>query len=119
MLDETSDASTVTGYRVALVTETLVTSKSTGTPLDATRHDLADRLAPATTILARFPEPLDPTSLVPIGSIQQSLLATSPSLLVDLTHDTFVARFSEVDALALPGSDRQAVIIPRRPTPRP
>jgi hypothetical protein len=108
---EAADASTATGYRVALVSETLPAARSTGKPLDATRYDVADGFSPATPILAQFPEFIDPTSLVPLGSIQQSLLATSPTLLVDMTDDSLVAHFSEVDALAVQGSDRQALMI--------
>jgi hypothetical protein len=104
------DASTSTGYRVALKSETLPTASSHKT-IDPTRWNMADGFSPAGPMLTYFPEPIDPASLVPETDIGASLEAGAATAIVDMTTHQRVAHFSGVDENAVRAADHQAVII--------
>ena len=111
----TEDATTHTGYRVNLVSETLPVEVLHNTPLSVDRYNMADGFSPATPILTYFPERIDATSLPPITDPSQSLVPTSATVIVDMTSNQLVAHFSEVDVTAK-SSGRQALML--RPTTR-
>jgi len=105
------DASTATGYRVALVPETLPTPATTHEPIDPTRWNMADGFSPAGPMLTYFTEPIDAASLVPETDIGASLKPGAATAIVDMTTHQRVAHFSGVDENATRTNDHQALII--------
>ncbi len=99
-IDLAVDSMTKTGYRVALVKETLPVIGFSNEGLDPAPYNAADGFSPATTILYHFAERIDPESLVPPSAIDRSIAPSSATVIVDMTTNTLVAHFSEVDALA-------------------
>jgi len=110
-IDLTTDATTPTGYRLALVPGTLPVVATTSEPLDVTRWNTADGFSPAGPILYYFAEPIDPASLVPETDIGASLQPGAATVLVDMTANTLVAHFSGVDENVVKEGDRQGLII--------
>jgi hypothetical protein len=108
-LDE--DATTATGYRVALDAETLPVPTTTNTPIDPARWNMADGFSPAGPILTYFAEPIDPASLVPETDIGASLSPHAATAIIDMTTHERVAHFSGVDENATRSTDHQAVIL--------
>jgi hypothetical protein len=106
-----ADASTATGYKVDLQSNTLPTPMPALTPLDPTRWNMADGFSPAGPILTYFSEHIDPTSLVPETDIPKSLQKGTATALVDMTTHELVAHFSGIDENATRAADHQAIII--------
>jgi hypothetical protein len=105
------DATTATGYRVALAAETLPTVTTTGTALDPTRWNMADGFSPAGPAITYFAERIDPASLVPETDIGASLKPGAATALVDMASGQLVAHFSGVDKNVVKDDDRQALLI--------
>ena len=105
------DATTVTGYRVALLAETLPVVATTGAQLDTTRWNMADGFSPAGPAIAYFAERIDPASLVPETAIGASLQPGAATALVDMASGQLVAHFSGVDANVVKDDDRQALVV--------
>mgnify|MGYP001209360788 CR=1 FL=1 len=107
-----TDASTETGYRVALESEVLSPSLATDVPFDPVEHNRFDGFSPASPILAYFPEKLDADSLPSQADYTQSLQGDSATLLVDMDSGELVAHFSELDLSAdIEVTDRQPLIL--------
>jgi hypothetical protein len=106
-----TDATTATGYRLALSSETLPESATSKVPLDPTRFNAADGFSPAGTLITYFAERIDSTSLVPETNIAASLKAGSATVLVDMSTHQRVAHFSGVDENAVRPTDHQALLI--------
>ena len=106
-----SDATTVTGYRVALTPETLPSVSTTGAQLDVTRWNMADGFSPATSAIYYFAESIDPSSLVPETNIAASLQPGAATAIVDMATNRLVAHFSGVDENVVKIGDRQALLI--------
>lgn len=110
-IDLQADATTATGYRLALDPTTLPVVATTGEALDVTRWNLADGFSPAGPILYYFAEAIDPASLVPETDIGASVQPGAATVLVDMTTHQLVAHFSGVDANVIKNGDRQGLII--------
>jgi hypothetical protein len=106
-----ADATTATGYRLALTSDTLPMSATTKVPLDPTRWNAADGFSPSGTIITDFAERIDATSLVPETDIGASLEPGAATVLVDMTTHELVAHFSGVDENAVRPDDHQALLI--------
>jgi dienelactone hydrolase len=106
-----ADATSATGYRVALDADTLPVSAVSKAPLDTTRWNAADGFSPAGPILTYFAEPIDPGSLVPEANIAASLAPGAATVIVDMTTRARVAHFSGVDENATHPGDHQAIIV--------
>jgi len=105
------DATTVTGWRVALRSETLPVAHVTGNPIDTTRWNMADGFSPATSMLYYFAERIDPASLVPQSDVPASLKPGAATVIVDMASHALVAHFSGVDENAVKDTDRQGLLI--------
>jgi hypothetical protein len=105
------DATTATGYRVALAAETLPVVATTGSTLDPTRWNMADGFSPAGPAITYFAERIDPASLVPETDIGASLKPGAATAIVDMASGQLVAHFSGVDENVVKDDDRQALLI--------
>ncbi len=105
------DATSATGYRVALSAETLPTAAPKHAPLDTTRWTAADGLSPAAPMLTYFTELIDPASLVPETDIGASLKPGAATAIIDMTTHERVAHFSGVDENSVGSNSHQAVIL--------
>jgi hypothetical protein len=105
------DATTATGWRVALHSETLPVAHVSGNQIDTTRWNMADGFSPATSMLYYFAERIDPASLVPEDEIPTSLKPGAATVIVDMASHALVAHFSGVDENAVKETDRQGLII--------
>ena len=105
------DATTATGYRVALDPSTLPVVNVQNTPFDPTRWNLADGFSPAGTMLYYFAERIDPASLVSEDDIAASLQPGAATVIVDMATGERVAHFSGVDENAARDGQRQALLI--------
>jgi hypothetical protein len=110
-IDLQVDPTTVTGYRLALVPETLPVVSTTGEELDVTRWNTADGFSPSGPILYYFVESIDPTSLVPEDDIPASVQPGAATVIVDMATNQLVAHFSGVDQNVVKQGDRQALLI--------
>jgi dienelactone hydrolase len=106
-----ANATTVTGYSLALTPETLPVVATTGEQLDPSRWNMADGFSPAGPIIDYFAEPIDPASLVPETNIGASLQPGAATVLVDMATGARVAHFSGVDENVVKDGDRQALLI--------
>jgi hypothetical protein len=105
------DASTVTGYRLALDPSTLPSIAITGEQLDVTRWNMADGFSPSGPALYYFAEAVDPATLVPETDIGASLKPGAGTVVVDMADNQLVAHFSGVDENVVKTGDRQGLII--------
>jgi hypothetical protein len=106
-----NDATTATGFRLALPPETLPARGTDGAAFDPTRWNTADGFSPATPILYYFAEPIDPASLVPETNIAASVAPGAATVIVDMETNQLVAHFSGVDENVVRDGDRQALLI--------
>ncbi|HEX8792900.1 MAG TPA: hypothetical protein VF765_18270 [Polyangiaceae bacterium] len=106
-----ADPTTVTGWRVALLPETLPVAHVSGTPIDTTRWNMADGFSPAASMLYYFAERIDPASLVPQDDIPASLKPGAATVIVDMASHALVAHFSGVDENVVHDTDRQGLLI--------
>lgn len=116
-IDLAVDASSKTGFRLALQAEQLPIVAFSKEALDPAPWNLADGFSPATPILYHFAERIDAASLVVPSKIETSITPQSPTVIVDMATSTLVAHFSEIDQTA-PDVDgvRQGMMI--RPVKR-
>lgn len=106
------DASTETGFRVALPSELLPASAATSAPFDPSAHNRGDGFSPASPILVYLPEKLDDKTLPSSADFDQSLSTDSATLLVDLESGELVAHFSELDLSSyIEDEERQPLMI--------
>jgi hypothetical protein len=103
------DAATESGMRNALVADVLPRNDD-GVVLDPVRLDRIDGFSVSSQLLAYFPERLDPSSLPSRHDPEQSLAASSATVIVDMATGERVVHFSEVDA-QVGDTDRQALIV--------
>ncbi len=109
-LDE--DASTPTGFRVALPAELLPASAATEDPFDPAPWNRADGFSWATPIVAYFPEKLDDASLPSQNDFTESLSPQSATVIVDMDSGELVPHFSELDLSAdITPEERQPLIL--------
>ncbi|MEJ7734749.1 MAG: hypothetical protein WKG00_36840 [Polyangiaceae bacterium] len=104
------DPGTESGIRNALVADILPRNDKDA-PLDPARLDSVDGFSVSSQLLAYFPERLDASSLPSKSDPEQSLAASSATVVVDMETGERVAHFSEVDAQVVEDSDRQALIV--------
>jgi hypothetical protein len=94
---EVDDATTATGRRLAIPDGTLPTNAD-GIAADPAGWNLADGFSPAAPIIVSFPGGVSITGLPPVDSMDLSLAADSPTVILDMTTGQRVAHFAEVDA---------------------
>ncbi len=92
-----ADVSTRTGYRLQLPAE-LLPVNSANQAIDPGPWNRWDGYAPMTSLIADFPEVLDPSPLPTWNNPGASLLATSPTVIVDVDTGERIAHFSEVES---------------------
>jgi hypothetical protein len=112
-----SDATSATGYRLALPIEGMPTNID-GIPLDPARFNRWDGFTTMGPILARFPGGVSADGLPPHSDPARSLAADSPILLIDLVTGERIAFFAEVDMNVEDPAQRTLIIRPlQRLTP--
>ncbi len=111
MAYEQTDATTKTGYRLALASDAMPTSAAGG-PFDPAPWNRLDGFSPATPILAYFKKKIDAASLPPRSDYTKSLDPKSATVLVDMETDKLVPHFSEVDLSSdITPDERQPIMI--------
>ncbi len=111
---ERDDSTSPTGVRVDFGANTLPMNGA-GVHVDSDYYNTRDGFSADAPILTAFPEGFDPATLPPITDPGQSLLATCPTVIVDLTTMQRVPHFAEPDVNGI-GPDDTALII--RPSAR-
>ncbi len=111
------DPETPTGKRVALASEQIaagadITGDKQNDPFDPARWNAFDGFSVATPIVAWFPEKLDVGSLPSVENFDESLEASSATLVIDMETNELQAHFAELDVSAdIEPSDRQALLL--------
>lgn len=104
------DPSSPTGYRVDLA-EAKLPQSLFGTPLDPEPYQERDGFSPASSLLAGFPEPVDPASLPGLATPERSLEPKSSVQVLEFPSGQRVPLFAELDANADPRAEAQALVI--------
>jgi hypothetical protein len=112
---ELADATSATGVRLAIPVGGLLTN-SNGDKVDPAPWNKADGFSAAAAIVTAFPGGVDDSNLVDQLHFADSLTATSPTVLLDLTTGERVAHFAELDVTAASTPDSEALYI--RPAAR-
>ena len=112
---ELDDASTATGRRLDIPAGGLLVNAN-GDVVDPAPWNQADGFSAAAAIVVAFPGGIDGANLVDQAHFADSLTATSPTVLLDLTAMEQVAHFAELDVPAAATPDSQALYI--RPAAR-
>jgi hypothetical protein len=112
---EAADTASATGVRLAIPMSGLLTNAN-GDPVDPTPWNRADGFSAAAAIVTAFPGGIDGSNLVDQEHFADSLGATSPTVLLDLTTGQRVAHFAELDVTASAEPDNQALYL--RPAAR-
>lgn len=112
---EVADATSATGVRLAVPVGGLLTN-SNGDPVDPAPWNQADGFSAAAAIVTVFAGGIDGSNLVDQDHFADSLGATSPTVLLDLTTGERVAHFAELDVTAAETPSSQALYI--RPAAR-
>ena len=110
---EVDDATSATGRRLAIPAAAMPVN-SDGLGIDPSTWNLADGFSPAAPIVMSFPGGVSATGLP--SSDDQSLAATSATVVVYLTTGQRVAHFAEIDEQTYHDPDSQALFI--RPAAR-
>jgi hypothetical protein len=108
---EVDDPTTATGVRLDLATSAMPATNA-GIHVEAAYFNKKDGFSADAPMLVAFPEGFDATSLAPIGDPGQSLLPTSPTVIVDLTTMQRVPHFAEADANAYSAGGTALIIRP-------
>ena len=112
---ELADTTSATGVRLAIPDGGLLTN-SNGDKVIPAPWNKADGFSAAAAIVTAFPGGIDGANLVDQLHFADSLTATSPTVLIDLTSGERVAHFAELDVTAASTPDSQALYI--RPAAR-
>ena len=112
---EVADTTSATGVRLAIPDGGLLTN-SNGDKVVPAPWNKADGFSAAAAIVTAFPGGIDGANLVDQLHFADSLTATSPTVLIDLTSGERVAHFAELDVTAASTPDSQALYI--RPAAR-
>lgn len=107
-LDE--DASTETGYRLALDAEAMPQNVE-GVRIEPGRLNARDGFSATAQILVHLPERLDPSTLVAEDAPEPSLDGTGSTLLLDMDTGAFVAHFAELDRQVEYEGEKQGLIL--------
>lgn len=112
---EREDTAAMSGVRLALVPESLPTSRGQFTmlpddPIDVAPYNRIDGFSPSTPLLAAFAERIDPATLIAPDRMDQSVSAMGSTAIVDMETHERIAHFSEVDVNVRDG-ERQLVIL--------
>src|SRR5260221_7395582 len=89
---EVADASTGTGRRLAIASDTLPKNFD-ARPVDPTLWNLADGFSPAAPMLVAFPGGVSAAGLPAVDNFDASLAADSPTVLLDMTTGERVPHF--------------------------
>ena len=107
---EVDDATTATGRRLAIVSDTLPKNFD-DKPIDPTLWNLADGFSPAAPMLVAFPGGVSATGLPSVDNFDLSITADSPTVVLDLTTNERVPHFAELDTQGAATPDSQALLI--------
>jgi predicted esterase len=107
---EIADASTPTGRRLAIASDTLPKNFENA-PIDPTMWNLADGFSPAAPMLVAFPGGVSAAGLPSLDNFDLSITANSPTALLDMTTGQLVPHFAELDAQGAGTPDSQALFI--------
>jgi len=107
---EVDDASTATGRRVDIPAGALPTNID-DIAIDPAPWNELDGFSSAAPMVTAFPTGVDPTNLVPASNIAASLDPACPTVLIDMSNNTLVPHFAELDAAAAATTDHQALYI--------
>lgn len=107
---EVADASTPTGFRLA-IPEGALPSNIDNTATDPVLFNSLDGFSSAAPMIIAFPGGVDGANLVPFSDIGKSITAESPTVLIDMSTGELVEHFAELDAPAAGDPDRQALFI--------
>ncbi|MCA9679026.1 MAG: hypothetical protein H6709_23525 [Kofleriaceae bacterium] len=105
------DASTETGYRVA-IPEAAMPSNTDPVVVDPTPFNRFDGFSPSGPILANFPGGVSAEGLPPLTDPAQSLEADSPVILLDMDRGERAVFFAEVDMSVNDPASRPIIIRP-------
>ncbi len=106
-----ADASTATGYRLALPVAAMPMNIDT-IPVDPAPFNRWDGFSPSGPILAAFEGGVSATGLPPYDDIAKSLAADSPIVLLDLDTMERAPFFAEIDMNAIDDAHRALIIRP-------
>src|SRR6185503_16446850 len=112
---EIDDASTHTGRRLAIASDTLPKNFNDD-HVDPTAWNLADGFSPAAPIVLSFKGGVSADGLTAVDNMGPSLAADSPTVIIDMTTGERVAHFAELDVAAEDTPDSQALFL--RPAQR-
>jgi len=107
---EVADGASATGRRLAITTRALPNNID-DLETDPTEWNLADGFSAAAPMVIAFPGGVSATGLPSIANLDESLAATSPTVLVDMTTGQRVAHWAELDAPVESTPDRQALFL--------
>ena len=107
-----SDATSATGYRLALPAGVLPSNQQ-GVPVDVTRYNALDGYSPAGMLVANLKARLDPQQLPPSSDLTRSLDPAATVQLLRFDTGERVPLFAEVDNNALVGEDQVLLIHPQ------
>ena len=107
---EVPDAASPTGRRLAITRRALPINID-NLETDPTEWNLADGFSAAAPMVVAFPGGVSATGLPSIANLDESLAATSPTVLVDMTTGQRVAHWAELDAPIESTPDRQALFV--------
>jgi len=92
------DSSTETGFRIAVTSEALPRNQLDEPVTELNAWNNFDGFSPMTSMMTVFRGPLDTSNLPDETRIADSLMTSSPTVLLDAESGSLVAHFSEVDA---------------------
>lgn len=107
---EVADASSATGRRLA-ITKRALPINIDDIETDPTDWNLADGFSAAAPMVIAFPGGVSASGLPSIANLDESLAATSPTVLVDMTTGQRIAHWAELDAPIESNPDRQALFL--------
>ena len=107
---ETEDATTPTGWKLAIPAGTLPTNFA-DVPIDPTGWNWADGFSPAAPVVLSFPGGVSVAGLPPADNMDLSLAPDSPTVILDMTTGQRVAHFAELDVPADATPDSQALFL--------
>jgi hypothetical protein len=107
---EVEDSSTATGMRLDFPLGALPTNAD-GVQIDPEAYNRHDGFSPAVFLFTAFPGGVDPAGLPSYTDYDESLAASSPTVLLDMSTGDRVAHFAEVDVNAGDDPAQQALYI--------
>ncbi|MEO8707087.1 MAG: hypothetical protein ABI867_44075 [Kofleriaceae bacterium] len=112
---EIDDPATVTGRRLAIPASALPRNVD-DIEADPSAWNTADGFSAAAPMVIAFPGGVSPVGLPPVDNMDFSLVAESPTIILDMTTGARIPHFAELDSSAEATPDSQALLL--RPAAR-